>query len=73
MSPVATTPMNAVMAWIDSIGLKLRLGVEPAAISTTMVSPTARETPSTIEATIPERAAGKTTRVATRIRLAPRA
>ena len=34
----------------------------PAAISTTIVSPTAREKPSTTEATMPESAAGKTTR-----------
>ena len=38
-------------------------GFWPAAISHDHVSPTAREKPSTIEATIPESAAGKITRI----------
>jgi phosphate transport system permease protein len=40
-------------------------GIVAAAIKTTMVSPTARDTASTAAATIPEIAAGKTTRSAT--------
>ena len=39
------------------------LGSCPAAIRAIIVSPIPRETPSTIAATMPERAAGKTTRV----------
>ena len=38
------------------------LAAWPAATSTIMVSPIGRETPSTIAATMPDRAAGKTTR-----------
>ena len=47
------------------------LGESPAAIRTIIVSPTPRETPSTIEATMPEIAAGKTTLVATWRLVAP--
>ena len=43
-------------------GRALLLATWPAATSTIMVSPIARETPSTIAATIPESAAGNTTR-----------
>src|SRR5690606_2975112 len=56
-----------------SVGSTVRLGRAPAAISTTMVSPTARDTASTIAATTPEIAAGKTTRSDTRILPAPSA
>ena len=45
----------------------------PAARRTIIVSPTAREIASTIEATIPESAAGKTTRIATLALVAPSA
>ena len=51
----------------------MALAVPPAARSTIIVSPTARDSASTIEATIPEIAAGKTTRVATLSLVAPRA
>ena len=44
----------------------------PAATSTMIVSPTARDAPSTIEATMPDSAAGKTTRSDVCSRLAPR-
>ena len=46
----------------DWSGSKVRFGVLPAARTTIIVSPTAREIARTIEATIPESAAGKTTR-----------
>ena len=45
----------------------------PAASVTIMVSPTARDMPSTMAAAMPERAAGKTTRSVVCIRLAPMA
>ena len=45
------------------VGLSPVLGIWPAAIRAIIVSPIPRETPRTIAATIPERAAGKTTRV----------
>src|SRR6266540_5757984 len=73
MSPVAVVPMKAVIAWTDSAGLNVRFGVLPTAIRTTIVSPIARETPRMIDATIPESAAGKTTRVATLALVAPSA
>ena len=57
-SPVPAAAMNAVIVCIASPGLKARFGVPPAAISTIIVSPTARETPSTNDATMPESAAG---------------
>ena len=41
------------------------VGCWPAAIATIIVSPTAREMPSTKEATMPDSAAGTTTRVET--------
>ena len=44
----------------------------PAAMATTMVSPMARERPRMSEATIPEMAAGNTTRVTVVAFLAPR-
>ena len=45
----------------------------PAARATIIVSPTARESPSTIAAAMPDRAAGNTTRSVVCIRLAPMA
>ena len=55
--------MNAVIVWTASNGSPVRLGWPPAAISTIMVSPIAREIASTNDAMIPETAAGTTMRV----------
>ena len=71
--PVAVAPMKAVIVSTDSPGSKVRLACQPAASSTIIVSPTAREMPSTNEATMPEIAAGKTTRVETLSFVAPSA
>ena len=65
LSPFAVPPMNVVIVSKPSAGLTPEFGCSPAAISTIIVSPMPREIPSTIEATIPEIAAGKTTRVET--------
>ena len=48
-----------------SRGSRLLLATCPEASSTIIVSPMARETPSTIAATMPDSAAGNTTRVET--------
>ena len=56
-----------------SKGLSVRLGVEPAAIFTIIVSPIALDKAKTNEATIPERAAGKTIFVETSNLVAPKA
>src|SRR5699024_852184 len=53
--------INPVIVCNDSNKLKLLFGVEPAAIDTIIVSPIARDVASTIEATIPDNAAGNTT------------
>ena len=71
MSPPAVAPMNVVMVSTDPRGSSVRLGSSPAATSTIMVSPIAREHPSTIAATMPDSAAGNTTRTATCKREAP--
>ena len=65
--------MNAVMAWTASSGLKVRFGRPPAARYTIIVSPTALETARMKDDTIPDRAAGTTTLVATSKRVAPNA
>ena len=57
--------MKAVIASAASRGSNVRLGCWPIAISTIIVSPTAREIASTNEAMMPETAAGTTMRVAT--------
>ncbi len=57
--------MKAVIVSIGNRGSSEVVGTCPAAINTIIVSPTARDAPSTIAATIPESAAGKTTRVET--------
>src|ERR671910_3280976 len=61
------------MARADSRGFIGYWGGAPAAMVTIMVSPTAREMPSTKEATMPERAAGTTTWVAVSRLVAPKA
>ena len=72
--PVAREAIAAVMVWPGSKGSNERSEPPeaPAAIATTIVSPMAREMPRTIAATIPEMAAGTTTRVAVVTRRAPR-
>ena len=65
--------MNAVIVCMASIGLNVRLGMPPAAMSTIIVSPTARLMPRTKAAMIPERPAGTTTRVEISYFVAPRA
>ena len=72
-SPSPAAPMNAVIVCMASPGLNVRLGVPPAAISTIIVSPTARLMPRTKAAMMPESAAGTTTRVETSYLVAPRA
>ena len=62
MSPCPVAAMKVVIVSKPSSGLRPEFGCRPAAISTIIVSPIARETPSTIAATMPESAAGKTTR-----------
>ena len=57
--------MKAVSVSIDLPTSAPHCGCCPPAISTTIVSPTARDMASTIEATMPDSAAGKTTRRAT--------
>ena len=59
------------MVWMLSSGERVRLGVEPAATATIMVSPTTRAMASRMAAMMPEMAAGKTTRKATSRRVAP--
>ena len=54
--------MNAVIAWMLSMGLKVRRGVAPAASVTSIVSPMARENARMNDAMMPEKAAGTTTR-----------
>ena len=54
-------------------GSSVRLGCWPAAIATTIVSPTAREMPSTKAAATPEIAAGSTTLIAVSNLVAPSA
>src|SRR6266540_4099767 len=65
--------MNAAIVSIARIGLKVNCGFPPTAISAIMVSPIAREIPSTNDATMPDRAAGTTTRVETCSLLLPSA
>ena len=62
--PMASAVMAAVIVWPGSNGLtsKSEPPVPPAAIETIIVSPMARETPSSSAATMPETAAGTTTR-----------
>jgi hypothetical protein len=64
-SPAPVAAMNAVIVSTAWRGSNDRLGCCPAAMSTIIVSPTARETASTYDATIPEIAAGTTIRVDT--------
>ena len=70
IDPVGTSPwpvaaMKAVMVWTASSGFQVQFGCSPAAISTIIVSPTAREIARTKDAMIPEIAAGTTIRVDT--------
>jgi hypothetical protein len=76
MEPVGTSPvpvaaMNAVIVDICSRGLKVIVASCPAAISTIIVSPIARDMARTYAATMPETAAGTTIRVETCRREAP--
>ena len=57
---------------LGSRGSAVIWAIWPAAISTIIVSPTAREAPSTTAATMPDRAAGNTTRSEVCSRVAPR-
>ena len=63
--------MKPVIVWPPSSGSVTILAWLPAAMATIIVSPTARLRPRTIEAAMPEMAAGKTTRSTVRIRFAP--
>ena len=65
--------MKAVMVWTASSGFHVQFGCPPAAISTIIVSPTAREIARTKDAMIPEMAAGTTIRVETWNLVDPRA
>ena len=71
-SPFPVAPMKAVSVSIGARGSNVSCGSCPTAMSTIIVSPTAREMPSTNEAMMPEIAAGTTTRVETWSRSAPR-
>ena len=72
-SPRAAFAMKPVIVWAPSSGLLEMFGLFPAASATIMVSPTAREIPSTTAAAIPENAAGNTTRNVVCILFAPSA
>ena len=65
--------MYDVIVCMLSRGSSVRRGVAPAAIVTSIVSPIARDSPSISAATMPESAAGVTTRVATSNFVAPSA
>ena len=60
-SPKLICTIKAVIACIDSSGLKVKFGVEPAATVTIIVSPIALDMPNITDADIPDRAAGTTT------------
>ena len=62
-SPLAVAAMNAVSVSIDLPTSTPHWGWSPPAMTTTIVSPTARDIASTIEATMPDSAAGNTTRI----------
>ena len=64
-SPKLSCTIYAVIVWMLSSGLAVNLGVAPAAIVTSIVSPIAREIANIKEAIIPDKAAGTTTRNAT--------
>jgi hypothetical protein len=63
--------MYAVIVCMPFVGSPVSRGCVPAASVTAIVSPIARETPSTIDAMTPERAAGSTIRDATTRLVAP--
>jgi len=63
--------MNPVMVCMPSRGSRLKFFWAPAASATIMVSPIARDMPSTTAAATPDSAAGRTTRRLVCIRLAP--
>ncbi len=73
LSPVAVWAMKPVMVWPASVGFVTIRACVPAARATIIVSPTARERARTIDAVMPEMAAGNTTRKVVRMVLAPRA
>ena len=68
--PGVTIGRGAIVA-AGSVGLKVRFGIMPAAIATTIVSPTAREMPRMYAAAMPEKAPGTTTLSAVCSRVAP--
>ena len=63
--------MKPVMVCMPSRGSRLKFFWAPAASATIIVSPIARDMPSTMAAATPEMAAGSTTRSVVCIRLAP--
>ena len=63
--------MYAVIVAAGSRGSNVKFGCMPAAIATTIVSPTAREMPRMNAAARPENAPGTTTRNAVCSRVAP--
>ena len=72
MSPFDVETMYAVIVSIPLVGLKVRIGLEPAARVTAMVSPRARERARMKEATMPESAAGTTIFIVVSALVAPR-
>ena len=60
-SPVRLATMCTVTVVMVSSGFSVRLGSRPAAMTTIMVSPSARETPSSAAETMPGSAAGSST------------
>ena len=72
-SPWPVAPMNAVIVSTGCSGFSDSVGCWPAAIRTIIVSPTMREIASTKLATMPDIAAGTTTRVETLKRVDPSA
>ena len=64
--------MKPVIVWIEPVKSNEAVGVLPAASETIIVSPIAREIAKTIDAMIPDVAAGNTTLVATSNFVAPK-
>src|SRR5690625_6653688 len=65
--------MYAVMVCMDSVTCSVKFLVLPLAIVTIIVSPIARDIPSTNEAMIPDKAAGTMTRMVVSNLVAPKA
>lgn len=62
-SPVRASTMRTLTVVMPSSGFQDRLGCNPAAMTTIMVSPTVRDMASRQAEIMPGRAAGRTTRV----------